>query len=1034
VNSAEANPFYALFDSPNKAEEFCQNNKAPPRISENCTEKEIADARSVIEENDVLERIFLVTLDCDFPSKETTECTQYAVILEECAAETPFLQLKNLDHILFERLVIPDFNRKVLVCKGQRVLSSRSDATDANPMSYLLACYNRAQNELSNTNDITAKRVEICKSAIVSRIALCLMDPDIIVNSDGNRFDVHTEFLLQLQEHCNSVSDVTCGSCFSDVFAFLSETYPDDVEKAFSPIYLALVDSIKSSEVTIGDGPLKNCLNVLTVFSSVKGACESLLRYRIQHLVPSLSHFTTLLDLILAKTCLITNPLANDHRFFNGVASLHQARADDEEAQLHCLLESYHDQVTQIFRNLLRFTASRSELLTWLGNLFSFHAAAGKMWMHENTNPLKSVFPTDALFLNVSAVLVRLAMPFCAVHSSDGVCKANEKFLKIDPSYCLATRLVDRLDRSVHLHSTAKETCIGSSPNESAGDLNDVELSTKYGFVTECFMFTHTALHLGVHGLLEKFYRLNRELGQLQDLYRDVMEQGANTNEAEMIKNLFERAMAVYLTTKAALTEPNFVENFCKFHATTACFLIQCAHTDDRSSVHEFNLDMSGPTPRSLKMLPEYIVENTTDFLLFLRRFSPSGFTNFNGAFDLLYTFAAIFMGNKSRLTNPHLRASFAETLEIILPIKEVDVDVGRREENFAKFRYVENLTHSVIKLFIDIEFTGDPHQFEQKFNYRRPLYKIMKFLWADDRGRKAIATAAISAVEYIECAEPPLLLRFVNLFLNDAIFLLDEAVDYLKQIKTLERERDGGEWNDLLPHERQQKERSLKELIMISRFHNMMSNETIDALAYLSEDEEVIKLLCHPVLIKRIAEMLNHFLLLLVGPSMGELKVRDFSICEFKPQQLVVGICAIYTHLAERAEFAEAVAGDGRSYKPDLFPRAIRVLRKVNDFELCDSIKNLSEKVRISQNRVETEDELFQDAPEEFFDPILETVMSDPVILPSSRVTVDRATIARHLLSDNTDPFNRMPLKLEDVIENADLARRIQEWKADKL
>ena len=44
-------------------------------------------------------------------------------------------------------------------------------------------------------------------------------------------------------------------------------------------------------------------------------------------------------------------------------------------------------------------------------------------------------------------------------------------------------------------------------------------------------------------------------------------------------------------------------------------------------------------------------------------------------------------------------------------------------------------------------------------------------------------------------------------------------------------------------------------------------------------------------------------------------------------------------------------------------------------------------------------------------------TLMEDPVILPSSRVTIDRGTIKTHLLSNPMDPFNRSLLKIEDVI-----------------
>ena len=48
----------------------------------------------------------------------------------------------------------------------------------------------------------------------------------------------------------------------------------------------------------------------------------------------------------------------------------------------------------------------------------------------------------------------------------------------------------------------------------------------------------------------------------------------------------------------------------------------------------------------------------------------------------------------------------------------------------------------------------------------------------------------------------------------------------------------------------------------------------------------------------------------------------------------------------------------------------------------------------------MEAEDDLlFEDAPDEFMDPIMGCVMKDPVILPSSNITVDRSTISRHLL-----------------------------------
>ena len=49
--------------------------------------------------------------------------------------------------------------------------------------------------------------------------------------------------------------------------------------------------------------------------------------------------------------------------------------------------------------------------------------------------------------------------------------------------------------------------------------------------------------------------------------------------------------------------------------------------------------------------------------------------------------------------------------------------------------------------------------------------------------------------------------------------------------------------------------------------------------------------------------------------------------------------------------------------------------------------------------------------------DPITCLIMDDPVQLPSSGHVMDRSTIARHLLSDERDPFSRAPLKIEQVV-----------------
>lgn len=56
-------------------------------------------------------------------------------------------------------------------------------------------------------------------------------------------------------------------------------------------------------------------------------------------------------------------------------------------------------------------------------------------------------------------------------------------------------------------------------------------------------------------------------------------------------------------------------------------------------------------------------------------------------------------------------------------------------------------------------------------------------------------------------------------------------------------------------------------------------------------------------------------------------------------------------------------------------------------------------------------------DLPLSLEDPVMYDLMKDPVILPTSKISIDRSTIRSHLLSDPNDPFNRTPLRIEDVI-----------------
>ena len=85
--------------------------------------------------------------------------------------------------------------------------------------------------------------------------------------------------------------------------------------------------------------------------------------------------------------------------------------------------------------------------------------------------------------------------------------------------------------------------------------------------------------------------------------------------------------------------------------------------------------------------------------------------------------------------------------------------------------------------------------------------------------------------------------------------------------------------------------------------------------------------------------------------------------------------------------------------------------------------------KLKEEEKATKDEEINYEDAPEEFCDPLTALLMTDPVKLPKSNVILDRKTIETHLLSDQSDPFNRSPLTKDMLIPCPELKAKIQEY-----
>lgn len=279
---------------------------------------------------------------------------------------------------------------------------------------------------------------------------------------------------------------------------------------------------------------------------------------------------------------------------------------------------------------------------------------------------------------------------------------------------------------------------------------------------------------------------------------------------------------------------------------------------------------------------------------------------------------------------------------------------------------------------------------------------------------------------------------------MNDTTFLLEESLIHLGKISEVQKQMDDPSWESKTAAEKQEIEKNLRGYESTVKSDLDLGTESLRLLKLFTA--ETIKPFLTPEIVDRLAAMLDYNLNMLAGPKCQELKVRNPESYKFRPKDLLSDVLQIYLHLGSFSEFRIAIAKDGRSYSKDLFDRADRIARKMA-LKIDKELDQLTEMVAAVEaiRKAEEEDDAMGEVPDEYLgssflslllriathsntlDPLTYDLMRDPVLLPSSKTIVDRSTIKTHYLSDATDPFNRVPLKWEDITDATELKAEIE-------
>ncbi|KAE8878561.1 hypothetical protein PF005_g15297 [Phytophthora fragariae] len=936
--------------------------------------------------NDMLQRVLRVTLTPANSSSELLLLPQFATQSEELLLSTA-----NASEVLYSRVIMSPAE---LPGGSQHPLAA---------LTYLEQVFYRCRDEMQKLQSsfvrLSAEQkqeVQQCLTSIremcINYSATALTDPEIFpfeagtINADALEKTVRLQGNAQTPEFVDGVvaqleaSDATLA-VFAPIF-----------QKLLSELFLINPPSLMSN--------FYNNMYVLTVLCRNKALATAFTQIPGFLLTPGLPmtgrrlQDATALGLLLRFSC-GQDPAIT--QMFTNITKRTKNDVDNSILTIRNKLDSVQTTVSDIVTLLLKAGGTaREQVLAWLEQAMQVNAERAK------ENPDVNITATNGMFVNLTMVLLKLCGPFLAAKSKKAQLIKAEYLTKQNPLFPFdETRLI----------GAGSENAVAQQDDRQP--LNPAD----FNFISRCYFITARAMHLGPVGIMGQYMRLLRQLSYYQNRMNAP-------NADPRLRAHFDQMAAAKMIMDAELLHPDFLHEMIRMSLLT-CAVVNSICTGSTAYDESVSLQLPLPAPDTkanavLKYIPEHLVDDLCTALKFVARLQLKALN----AFELneLLKMVIIFLSSPGYVHSPHLRAKMSEVLfHIFLPSEESE----ERETAGTAFGVEllmtnplaqRHLAPCLLGLYGDVEHTG----FYEKLEHRYNIACLLKYLWKLDGHKPAFLLIAEDRDNFVKFAHG--LMNHINSLVTDALIALPE-------VKVLQEEmQDVARWMALDETVREQKQSLLSDKERTVTSSLQLANETIHMMSYLTSEiqEPFVKM---PELEDRLVSMLNSVLVKLAGPRGVELKVNNPEQYKFRPKTMLKEIVETLLHFAHYPSFLEAVAANGY-YDGQVFRKCAHIVARTqllvpNDVQKFETFVLDVEKAAEGAANLE---EMLGDIPEEFLDPLVFTLMKDPVLLPSG-YTMDRSCITQHLMNDQSDPFTRVPLTMEQLQPNTDLKTKIEQW-----
>ena len=344
------------------------------------------------------------------------------------------------------------------------------------------------------------------------------------------------------------------------------------------------------------------------------------------------------------------------------------------QGELQPSLEIYRAQLHDVFYPILVTKSARPACLSWLA------AALSRKSKRQQLQTNERLVAGDGFMLN----LVSLLQLLCSKVKQD----------KVDPRYLYMDSC--RLD-------TADDSRLKATSQEFKEYQEQQEKGKESNFPTECWWLTLYAHHVGVLPIIRRYQRRLRALREYQKMVDDLEKTepawknhpSAHHNKS-MIKK-WKQQIKKQSKSKACADIGLLDEQlFCRCLSFYSSVCEHVMRLLDPASPHNPQLPLQQDPPELFKLLPEWLVDDMADFLLFGLQFMPGTVSK---AVDLdIITWLLVSLSHTHHFSNPHMVSRLVEILFVVNPGVQVSYSSRVSIQLQAVFNYIKfNLNNRIL-------------------------------------------------------------------------------------------------------------------------------------------------------------------------------------------------------------------------------------------------------------------------------------------------------------------------------------------------